>query len=73
MKIDAEVYVGVEKGVPYLHIYRKGEDPYESIRFRLHSTHNVGKVETPDISASRSSANVWRDWAYDSSKQKGDV
>lgn len=63
MKIDAEVYIGKDNGIPYIHIYRTGKDPYESIRVRLHTPHSVTRVVNPEISASRSSASVWRDWA----------
>ena len=71
MKVDAEVYIGKEKGIPYIHIYRKDKGAFESMRFRLHTPHDVSRIRRPEISASTSSADVWRDWAaeFEGSKQ----
>lgn len=55
MEIEGKVYIGISEGQPYIHIYRKGIWPTESIRVSLY------KDDT--IHASRSSKKIWRDWA----------
>ena len=62
MKLIGTVYIGYDRQ-PYIHIYRDGKWFSESIRLHLH--------ENGAISASRSSKNIWNEWATEGLKSKG--
>jgi len=55
MEIEGKVYIGISDGHPYIHIYRKGFWPTESIRVSLYGDDT--------IHAGRSSKKIWREWA----------
>lgn len=55
MEIEGKIYIGISNGQPYIHIYKKGIWPTDSIRVSLHKDNT--------IHASRSSKKIWREWA----------